>query len=135
MMKRWVDAVLVLLLAAAAVGCVERKLFIATVPAEADVYLDGHYVGKSPVTVPFTHYGTREIVVRKAGYEVVREEKILEPPPFQEFPWDLYYETLTSDLYIDERPFSFVLTPIDPAEMTREVVDVKMAEAKEIRER
>jgi hypothetical protein len=118
-----------------AAGCVERKMFIASVPADADLYLDGKLVGQTPLTLPFTHYGTREFVLRKPGFRTVRELRVLEPPSFQEFPWDIYYETMTSELYKDERNYTFVLGPVDESDTSREVVDTKLGEAKEIRSR
>ncbi len=126
---------LLLTVLAATCGCVERKMMISSVPADASLFLDGKLVGNTPLTVPFTHYGTREFVLRKAGYQPVREQKVLEPPQFQEFPWDIYYETMTSDLYLDERTFSFVLQPVDESDTSRDVVDTKLSEAKEIRTR
>ena len=126
--------ILALLLLAAA-GCVERKMFIASVPTDADLYLDGNMVGRTPLTIPFTHYGTREFVLRKPGFRTVRELKVMEPPEFQEFPWDVYYETMTSEMYRDERTYSFVLTPVDETDTSREVVETKISEAKELRNR
>ena len=119
----------------AATGCVERKLLISSVPTDADLYLDGKRIGRTPLTVPFTHYGTREFVLRKPGFLTVRELRVMEPPAFQEFPWDIYYETMTSELYKDERSYNFVLRPVDESDTSREVVDTKLREAKEIRDR
>jgi PEGA domain len=44
-------------------SCASRSLTIETKPAGADVYVDGEYVGKSPVKVPFVYGGEREILV------------------------------------------------------------------------
>ncbi|MFH0944778.1 MAG: PEGA domain-containing protein [Planctomycetota bacterium] len=123
------------LLILTAAGCVERKMFIASVPTEADLYLDGNMVGQTPLTLPFTHYGTREFVLRKPGFRTVRELKVMEPPEFQEFPWDIYYETMTSEIYRDERTYNFVLQPVDATDTSRDVVETKMSEAKELRDR
>lgn len=114
-------------------GCVERMMTISTVPEGADIYLDGTPVGPSPVTLPFTHYGTREIVCRKMGFETVRSFETMEPPYFQEFPHDLYYETLTADEYSDHRQYRYVLAPNSPADTEKSVVDEKLKEAAELR--
>lgn len=135
MANRRTGVLLILLLSAATLGCVERRMVLKTVPADAEVYLDGRLIGQSPMLIPFTHYGTREFVVRKAGYRTLRELKVMQPPPFQEFPWDIYYETMTSDLYTDERTYSFVLEPVDETDTARSVVEQKLLEAKELRER
>lgn len=108
---------------------------IATVPAGADLFVDGQPVGKSPVTLPFTFYGPREIVARMPGYRVERREEVLEPPYFQQFPYDLYYETLTKDLYTDRREFHYLLAPVDESDTAESVVREKLLEAKELRER
>ena len=114
-------------------GCVERMMTISTVPEGADIYLDGKAIGQSPVTVPFTFYGTREIVCRSLGYETVRAFETLEPPYFQEFPYDLYYETLTADEYSDHRSFRYVLAPNSAADTDMAIVEQKMKEAGELR--
>ncbi|MBK6939494.1 MAG: PEGA domain-containing protein [Planctomycetes bacterium] len=134
-MKR-TTALLTLILATLALpACVERTLTIVTVPDAADVYLDGRFAGKSPVTLPFSYYGTREIVVRKPGYRVERHLETMTAPHFQQPPWDLYYETLTSNLYVDAWTFPYVLTPQTEADVSEEAVRQKMLEAKELRER
>ena len=52
-----------LLLLALLPACASRSLTIQTNPAGADVYVDGEYLGKSPVKMPFVYGGEREIVV------------------------------------------------------------------------
>jgi hypothetical protein len=52
-----------LLLAILLPACASRSLTIETKPAGADVYVDGEYIGKSPVKVPFVYGGEREILV------------------------------------------------------------------------
>ena len=127
--------VLLAIVALALPACVERTLTVVTVPDNADVYLDGHLVGKSPVTLPFSYYGTREIVVRKPGYRVERRLETMTAPHFQDPPWDFYYETLTSDLYVDAWTFPYVLAPQSDADVSEEAVRQKMLEAKALRER
>ncbi len=124
---------LAVLLAAALPACVERTLSIETVPEKADVFLDGQLLGQSPVTVPFTHYGTREIVVRKAGYRTERHLETMIPPHFQDPPYDLYYEILTRDRYVDHRPYRYVLAPQDESDTSRAVVEKTMEDAKAVR--
>ncbi len=122
-----------LLASMALTGCVERWMTIETVPEKADIYLDGRSLGESPVTVPFTHYGTREIVCRKEGYLPRRAREVMEAPSFQEFPWDFYYETLTSDQFTDHRTYRYVLEPTSESDTSRERVEEKMSEAREMR--
>lgn len=124
---------LLFLLALALPCCVERTMTIRSIPADADLFLDGVRVGRTPVTLPFSDYGTREFVVRKPGYEVVRSRETMEEPYFQEFPTDVYYEILTRDLYKDHREFQYVLQPTPESEMTLEAMKASAERTKEAR--
>lgn len=116
-------------------SCVERELTVVTAPAGADVFLDGHRLGQAPVTVPFTFYGTREIVLRKAGYRTERRFEVMAPPYFQEAPYDFYYETLTKDRYLDDRTFRYTMQPLTEADVSVDRVKEKIAEVHELRAR
>lgn len=131
--RRWLAVVA--LLAAGTFGCVERRLTITTVPTDAEIFLDGRRVGMSPVTVPFAFYGTREIVARKVGYLPERHRETLVAPYFQESPYDLYYEAMTRDQYLDHRDYNYVLTPVGEQDTARARVLEKRAEAGELRAR
>lgn len=52
----------------AAVGCVQRTISITSQPQGALVYLNDEEVGRTPVTVPFTYYGTYDVRVVHDGY-------------------------------------------------------------------
>jgi hypothetical protein len=54
---------LLALLLPALPSCASRSFTIKTNPPGSDVYVDGTYVGRSPVTVPFVYGGEREILV------------------------------------------------------------------------
>jgi hypothetical protein len=83
-----------LLVAAGGGGCVERRLFIRSDPPGARVTLDGEPRGETPLAIPFTYYGTREVVLRAPGRRVVRREVALTPPWYQWTPLDLVSELL-----------------------------------------
>ena len=53
----------------AAAGCVQRTIHIASEPTGALVYLNDEEVGRTPVDVPFTFYGTYDVRLEKEGYE------------------------------------------------------------------
>ncbi|MHC5079610.1 MAG: PEGA domain-containing protein, partial [Planctomycetota bacterium] len=53
-------------------GCVERTIEVRSDPPGAEVYLDRAFRGRTPVRLPFHHYGVREITVRKAGFKTRR---------------------------------------------------------------
>ncbi len=73
-------------------GCVERSLTIETDPPGASVTLDGEPIGPSPVTVPFVHYGTRELLVVRGGYASTRRLVPVRAPWYQRFGIDLFAE-------------------------------------------
>ena len=97
-------------------ACVERALIVETTPPGAEVWIDGDLEGLSPVRVPFSHYGTREVVVMKGGFATVREIRPLEAPWYERFPVDFFSENLWPVTLTDERYFVYTLKPeaLDP---------------------
>jgi len=77
---RQMSAGAIVLLCAAAPGCIERTVTIRTEPDDALVYLNDQEVGRSPVTVPFTWYGDYDIVVRKQGYQTLKTHHRIHAP-------------------------------------------------------
>lgn len=90
-------------LALAGAGCVRRSLFVRSDPDRARVFLDGAYVGETPRKVPFTFYGTRELVVRAPGRTPARLLVELDPPWWQLVPLDFLAEVLYPGTIEDER--------------------------------
>jgi hypothetical protein len=120
-----IDRIAVLLLLFSALssvpGCVDRSLSIRTDPAGARVFIDGVDVGVSPVTLPFSHYGTRAVLVRMEEDDQRGERSLapqhrlvhLSPPWYQRFPIDIVSELLwpgTIEISYEER---FVLQAQD----------------------
>ena len=69
-MPRCATAIALALLAALPLpGCVRRKMLITSEPAGALVYRNDQEVGRTPLEVPFTWYGTYDIRLEKAGYQ------------------------------------------------------------------
>ena len=52
-------------------GCVRRKLNITSSPPGALVYLNDREVGRTPVDVDITYYGTYDVRLLKDGYEPI----------------------------------------------------------------
>jgi hypothetical protein len=102
-------------------GCVERSLSIRTSPPGATVFVDGIDVGKSPVTIPFDHYGTWDVVVRMEENEKRGERSLapqrrqvhLSPPWYQRFPIDFVFDVLWPGNIQVSFEESFVLEPQD----------------------
>ncbi|MBI4232062.1 PEGA domain-containing protein [Candidatus Peregrinibacteria bacterium] len=90
-------------------GCVERKLSIRSDPPDADVYIDGEKIGKTPCELPFTFYGTRQVTIEKEGYNTVDKQVEIPAPPYGFFPFDFVFEVLIPAKIDDTREFSYVM--------------------------
>src|SRR5262249_52770780 len=94
-----------------AAGWVERPVTIPTEPGGATVYLNDQEVGKSPVTVPFTWYGTYDVICRKEGYKTA-EKGVKLVTPWYELPGiDLFSECLTPVTIRDRQAHHIVMEP------------------------
>jgi len=100
-------------------GCVKRKLTIRSQPEGALVYVDQQEVGQTPLSVPFTYYGTREILLEKDGYQTVKEKHRIRMPWYQIPPLDFITENLISKEIHDERVLDFQLQPQVPTDETQ----------------
>ncbi len=98
-----IPAALALLAAAAAApGCVERRLLLRSEPAGLEVSVNGVPAGTTPVEVPFTWYGTVRVETRPAdadgnGWPEVHRLVTgadLAVPWYERFPLDFFSENL-----------------------------------------
>lgn len=97
-------------------GCIERTMVIRTEPTGADVVIDGEEVGKSPVTMPFQNYGTRQLIFSARG---CRRKKLLQPvraPWYETFPIDFFVEMIWPWTVRDLHVYSYKLEPIKDAD-------------------
>lgn len=90
-------------------GCVERLITVRSEPAGALVWLGGEEVGNTPVTVPFTWYGTYDVVLRMDGYETVKTQQRVNPPIYQWPGLDLLFETVVPLELVDRHEWEFEL--------------------------
>lgn len=112
-------------------GCVLRTLTINSEPSGATVYLDNNAVGETPITIPFTYYGTRKITLEKtdADGKLIYERKIvyekLSTPLYQIFPLDFFSEIILPMDIKDEHFFTYRLDPLNQppiAEIQKNVI-------------
>lgn len=100
-------------------GCVTRTMSIETSPTNALVYIDDKFIGKSPVSTPFTHYGTRKITIEKRDEDgrLTLERKIsfeeIKPPIFQVFPIGFVTEIILPIKFEDKREFKYKLEELN----------------------
>lgn len=113
-------------------GCVERLLSIQSDPPGAAAYLDGEKVGTTPCEVPYTWYGTRLLVLELRGFNLVRQEVVLDPPWWQLVPIDFITDVLIPMVIRDRMSVSYTL---DPAPASPEEVDTVLQRADELRKR
>lgn len=107
------------LLIISGLGCVTRTINIETLPSDASVYIDDKYIGKSPVSVPFTHYGTRKITIEKKdddGRLILKRKVSLEKikaPVYEIFPLDFISEIILPIKLEDKHVFKYELEGLE----------------------
>ncbi|HYF52401.1 MAG TPA: PEGA domain-containing protein [Planctomycetota bacterium] len=60
-------------------GCTSRGMTVTSNPPGAELSINRRVVGKTPMRVGFTHYGTYRFELRKKGYEVLVKEEDIKP--------------------------------------------------------
>jgi hypothetical protein len=109
--ERAAVAVLGLLLCALSSGCVQRRMTVRTNPPGALLYVDDYEIGTTPVSLPFTYYGTRKIRLVKDGYETLTTMQPIPPPWYQIVPIDFIAENCVPGQIRDQRTLDFQLQP------------------------
>ena len=112
-MKSKLLTAMALLLLTVSQGCVSRSMTIKSEPVGARLYLDGKYLGETPVTVKFKDYGTRGIRLEKKGMQTLRRHIKVTAPWYQIFPLDFLSEMVLPHNFEDEHEFSFSLATPD----------------------
>ena len=97
-------------------GCVERRVVIRTEPAGAEVYVDGRYVGTSPVEMSFDYYGNHPIRIKKRGYKVLMGTLRLKARWFGKPGVDFFTENLYPGTIFDRREATFRLVKAERAD-------------------
>jgi len=92
-------------------GCIRRRLTVRSDPPGALVYVDDQEVGITPVSVPFTHYGTRKIQLVQDGSETVTQLHTIKRPWYQYPIIDFFAENVYPREIRDEREVVFQMTP------------------------
>jgi hypothetical protein len=120
-----VNLILLIVAAGLLAGCVERRIYLRSMPAGADVYVDGEYIGvtreddhpEGPLYVNFIFYGTREFTFRKPGYTTLTEDVFLRRPWYQYPPVDFFAEVLAPWRIMDEHGVDVELSPAEAADV------------------
>ncbi len=101
-----------LLMLGSTAGCVERRFTVYSEPPGALVYVNGNYLGMTPVDGYITYYGKQQITLIKEGYDtldVVQEY----PPVWYDLPGiDFVTENIWPFKLRDVRKFSYTMRPL-----------------------
>jgi hypothetical protein len=92
-------------------GCVQRRITIRSNPPGALVYVDKYEIGKTPCSVGYIYYGTREIKLVKDGYETLTVMQWIPPTWYQIPPLDFVAENVVPAEIRDERTYTYQLVP------------------------
>ena len=92
-------------------GCVQRRMIIRSIPEGAFVMVDGQSVGSTPLSVPYTYYGTRDIKLERDGYKTINVQQRFDPQWYQTFPVSLLSENFAGREIRDERVLDFTMEP------------------------
>lgn len=102
---------MILLSSLSMTGCVERRLTVRSVPANALVMLDGQEIGFTPCSVPFDYYGERQVRLIKDGYETRTINQTIAAPWYQWWGVDFISEVLIPWRIRDNRNYVYELEP------------------------
>ena len=92
-------------------GCVQRRMIIRSIPEGAFVMVDGQSVGSTPLSVPYTYSGTRDIKLERDGYKTINVQQRFDPQWYQTFPVSLISENFAGREIRDERVLDFTMEP------------------------
>ena len=111
-------------------ACVERRLLVRTDPPGAEVTVNGDRVGRSPVRLPFDHYGKFLVEVEKPGYEPAEKVVELRSPWYQKPGVDFFSDVLWPARIEDGHEVELKLEPLrrlTPGEVERGVAEITRA--------
>lgn len=84
---------------------------IRTNPPGAVAFVDDQRIGVTPVSTPFTYYGTRKIQLFKDGFEPLTVKQQFAVPWYEYPPLDFIVENLWPREIRDERIVDFEMIP------------------------
>ena len=73
--------------------------------------IDRQGVGLTPLSVPYTYSGTREIQLEKDGYKTIRVKQNIHPAWFDRFPASLVSNNFAGREIRDDRLLDFTFEP------------------------
>ena len=104
----------VLVLTLAVAGCVQRTISITSSPSGALVHLNDEEVGRTPLQVPYTFYGTYDVRLEKDGHHPLWTKQKTKAPWWEAPGPDLLAEMIPNNKV--EQNWHFDLETVSPAE-------------------
>jgi hypothetical protein len=92
-------------------GCVQRRFIIRSQPEGAFVTIDNTPIGYTPLKVPYTYDGTREIQLEKDGFKTIQVSERFQSPWYLRFPTNFFTENFAGREIRQERLLDFELEP------------------------
>jgi hypothetical protein len=110
-------------------GCVEQQLTVTSKPSGALVYLNDEEFGRTPITRPFTYYGTYDVTLRKEGYEGLQTTGVVVAPWWNWVPLDIVATVLPIPLK-DKQRLDYELKPastqpVDQEKMIKRAMELE----------
>lgn len=95
--RLWAFVGLSVLASVTLTGCQQRTIRVTSEPTGAAAYLNDVEVGRTPVEVDFTWFGTYEVRLEMDGYETLLTSAEAEPPLHEEPGFDLLFMLLPGE--------------------------------------
>ncbi len=116
----------ILTMALLAGGCVQRTIKITSTPPGALVHLNDEEVGRTPLTVPFTFYGTYDVRMALDGYKNLWTKQKAKAPWWEAPGPDLLAEIFTKAHVRQEWHFDLETAPqVNDEEVVKRANELK----------
>ena len=89
----------------------QRRLIVRSQPEGAFVTIDNQPIGYTPLKVPFTYYGTRDIQLEKDGFKTIKVRERVRAPWYEKVPLSFIADNFAGREIRDERLLDFELEP------------------------
>jgi hypothetical protein len=93
-------------------GCVERKYTVYTDPPNVLVLVNNTPLGPSPADGSFVYYGKYNFTLMAPGFETLHVQENIQPPWYQWWPLDFFFETLWPFEIQDVHTFRYTMVPV-----------------------
>lgn len=111
MLERAVATACILCLLGVA-GCTSRAMTVTSLPPGAEVSINRRVVGKTPVRVNYTHYGSYRVELRQDRYKTLVRTEHLRPPWYGYDPFSFFADNAIPARINDETYLHYVLEPV-----------------------